>query len=145
MAIEQDFPDISDTFEPYKRKSHESYMNEDQLKHFKEILVQWRDRLMMDVERTVHHMQDDAAQLPDPMDRATQEEGFNIELRTRDRERKLIIKINRALELIDKKAYGYCQTCGVEIGIGRLEARPTAMQCVSCRSIREIKERQLHG
>ena len=132
-------------FQPYQPQQGESYMSDEQLSHFRHILKQWRLDLMQEVDRTVHHMQDEAANFPDPADRATQEEEFSIELRTRDRERKLIKKIDRTIERLDQMDYGYCDTCGVEIGLRRLEARPTATQCVDCKSLDEIKERQLHG
>lgn len=118
-------------------------MNEKQLDHFKQILMDWREDLMQEVDRTVHHMQDDAANYPDPADRATQEEEFSLELRTRDRERKLIKKIDNTVELIAAYDYGYCDSCGIEIGIRRLEARPTANKCIDCKTLDEIKERQL--
>ncbi|HEX7037861.1 MAG TPA: RNA polymerase-binding protein DksA [Pseudomonadales bacterium] len=120
-------------------------MSEQQLAHFRAILLKWRQELMEEVDRTVHHMRDEAANFPDPADRATQEEEFSIELRTRDRERKLIKKIDQTLERLDERDYGYCDTCGIEIGLRRLEARPTATQCVDCKSLDEIKEKQLHG
>lgn len=132
-------------FTPYQPKKSEKYMNEAQLAHFKEILTNWRIELMEEVDRTVHHMQDEAANFPDPADRATQEEEFSIELRTRDRERKLIKKIDQTIDRVDQDDYGYCDTCGIEIGLRRLEARPTATQCVDCKSLDEIKERQIHG
>ena len=132
-------------FIPYKPKRGEAYMGPKQLDHFKDILQKWRTELMEEVDRTVHHMQDEAANFPDPADRATQEEEFSIELRTRDRERKLIKKIDQTIDRIDQEDYGYCDTCGVEIGLRRLEARPTATQCVDCKTLDEIKERQLHG
>jgi len=120
-------------------------MTEGQLAHLKEILVNWRTELMEEVDRTVHHMQDEAANFPDPADRATQEEEFSIELRTRDRERKLIKKIDKTIDLLELDDFGYCETCGIEIGLRRLEARPTATQCVDCKALDEIKERQIHG
>ena len=120
-------------------------MSEGQLAHLREMLVSWRRDLMEEVDRTVNHMQDEAANFPDPADRATQEEEFSIELRTRDRERKLIKKIDGTIERLDQDDYGYCDTCGIEIGLRRLEARPTATQCVDCKALDEIKERQLHG
>lgn len=120
-------------------------MNAPQLGHFRNILLDWRLELMEEVDRTVHHMQDEAANFPDPTDRASQEEEFSIELKTRDRERQLIKKIDQTVERIDQKDYGFCDTCGVEIGIKRLEARPTAAQCVDCKTLEEIRERQLHG
>jgi DnaK suppressor protein len=124
-------------FTPYKPKRGEDYMSEGQLEHLRTILSQWRTQLMEEVDRTVNHMQDDAANFPDPADRATQEEEFSIELRTRDRERKL--------DMLETDDYGYCETCGIEIGLRRLEARPTATQCVDCKALDEIKERQIHG
>ncbi len=132
-------------FTPYKPKKSEAYMSDGQVEHFRDILSKWRQELMEEVDRTVHHMQDEAANFPDPADRATQEEEFSIELRTRDRERKLIKKIDQTLDRLDQGDFGYCDTCGVEIGLRRLEARPTANQCVDCKSLDEIKERQLHG
>ncbi len=132
-------------FEPYKEKKGEKYMNEKQREHFTKILDAWKSELMHEVDRTVDHMKDDAANFPDPADRASQEEEFSLELRTRDRERKLIKKIDDSLSMITKEEYGYCETCGVEIGIRRLEARPTASQCIDCKSLDEIKEKQIKG
>ena len=132
-------------FTPYKAKRNEEYMSEGQLAHLRAMLSAWRTDLMEEVDRTVNHMQDEAANFPDPADRATQEEEFSIELRTRDRERKLIRKIDSTIERLDQDDYGYCETCGIEIGLRRLEARPTATQCVDCKALDEIKERQLHG
>lgn len=134
--------EVSD-FTPYKIKRGEEYMNEAQREHFKKILLNWRNELMQEVDRTVHHMQDEAANPPDPADRATLEEEFSIELRTRDRERRLIKKIDSTIELIAKDDYGFCDSCGVEIGIRRLEARPTANKCIDCKTLDEIKEKQL--
>jgi DnaK suppressor protein len=130
-------------FEPYKEKKGEEYMGEKQLQHFKNLLVAWKTELMEEVDRTVSHMQDEASNFPDPADRASQEEEFSLELRTRDRERKLIKKIDKTIEHIDADDYGFCDSCGVEIGIRRLEARPTATQCVDCKTLAEIKERQV--
>lgn len=132
-------------FTPYKEKKGEEYMNDKQLEHFRSILNAWKGELMEEVDRTVHHMKDEAANFPDPADRASQEEEFSIELRTRDRERKLIKKIDESLGELDNGDYGYCVTCGVEIGIRRLEARPTATQCIDCKSLDEIKEKQTRG
>jgi len=120
-------------------------MSEGQRAHFKGILLEWRRELMEEVDRTVPHLKDEAANYPDPSDRASQEEEFSLELRTRDRERKLIRKIEKTIELIDYDDYGFCETCGVEIGIRRLEARPTATECIDCKTLAELKERQLHG
>jgi DnaK suppressor protein len=120
-------------------------MNEEQKAHFRDILLQWKYQLMEEVDRTVSHLKDEAANYPDPADRASQEEEFNLELKTRDRERKLIRKIDNTLDLIDSDDYGYCESCGIEIGVQRLEARPTATQCIDCKTLDEIKERQLHG
>lgn len=129
-------------FSPYKEKKNEEYMNPDQKEHFKALLMAWKKELMEEVDRTVSHMKDEAANFPDPADRASQEEEFSLELRTRDRERKLIKKIDKTLELLGTEEYGYCEACGVEIGIRRLEARPTATLCVDCKTLDEIKERQ---
>lgn len=131
------------SIKPYEEKEGEEYMNEDQLKHFSVILNKWKSDLMMEVDRTVTHMQDEAANFPDPNDRATQESEFSLELRTRDRERKLIKKIDEALKEIESGNYGYCETCGIEIGIRRLEARPTATLCIDCKTLDEIREKQL--
>ena len=132
-------------FEPYQPKAGEEFMSPEQLQHFKGILQAWKRELMEEVDRTVHHMQDESANLPDPNDRATQEEEFSLELRARDRERKLIRKIDEALKSIDDGDYGYCEACGVEIGIRRLEARPTATLCIDCKTLAEIKEKQMGG
>ena len=132
-------------FTPYPLKKGEAYMNEAQRAHFHDILLGWKRELMEEVDRTVHHMQDEAANFPDPNDRATQESEFSLELRTRDRERKLIKKIDEALAGLDANEYGYCESCGVEIGIRRLEARPTATQCIDCKTLDEIREKQMTG
>lgn len=132
-------------FEPYKLKRGEEYMNEKQQAHFRQILLNWKAELMGEVDRTVSHMKDEAANFPDPADRATQEEEFSLELRTRDRERKLIKKIESTLELLDEEDYGFCESCGIEIGIKRLEARPTATLCIDCKTLAEIKEKQERG
>ena len=131
------------TFTPYVEKEGEEYMNEDQLKHFENILNNWKAELMHEVDRTVSHMQNDAANFPDPNDRATQESEFSLELRTRDRERRLIKKIDDALKEIESGDYGYCESCGIEIGIRRLEARPTATLCIDCKTLDEIREKQM--
>ncbi len=130
-------------FEPYKLKKGEKYLNESQEKHLRKILVDWRMTLMEEVDKTVNYLQDEASNFPDPADRAAQEEEFSIELRTRDRERKLIRKIDDTLERLEQGDYGYCDSCGIEIGLRRLEARPTAEKCVDCKSLDEIRERQL--
>ena len=132
-------------FTPYKEKKGEEYMNEKQMVHFRNILLSWKQQLMEEVDRTVHHMKDEAANFPDPADRASQEEEFSLELRTRDRERKLIKKIDQTLELIEQEDYGFCDSCGIEIGIRRLEARPTASLCIDCKTLAEIKEKQIVG
>lgn len=132
-------------FSPYKIKKGEEYMNDKQRDHFRDILNQWRKQLMEEVDSTVVHLKEDAASYPDPLDRASQEEGFNLELRTRDRERKLIKKIEQALDTIDEREYGYCEDCGTEIGIRRLEARPTATKCIDCKTFEEIREKQSGG
>jgi DnaK suppressor protein len=131
------------SFEPYQLKEGEEYMNKDQEAHFRAILGTWKKELMEEVDRTVHHMQDEAASFPDPNDRATQESEFSLELRTRDRERKLIKKIDDTIDLLDNHEYGYCEACGVEIGIRRLEARPTATLCIDCKTLDEIREKQM--
>jgi DnaK suppressor protein len=127
----------------YHETKGEEYMNEAQVAHFRNILLTWKKELMEEVDRTVHHMQDDAANFPDPNDRATQESEFSMELRARDRERKLIKKIDEALGHLDDNEYGYCEACGVEIGVKRLEARPTATLCIDCKILDEIREKQM--
>jgi DnaK suppressor protein len=130
-------------FEPYKAKRGEEYMNDAQEAHFEAILQAWKKALMEEVDRTVLHMKDEAANFPDPNDRATQESDFSLELRARDRERKLIKKIDEALDRLSGHDYGYCESCGVEIGIRRLEARPTATLCIDCKTLEEIREKQM--
>ena len=127
---------------PYQPKRGEEYMSDAQLEHFREILNAWKRELMFEVDRTVHHMQDEAANFPDPNDRATQESEFGLELRTRDRERKLLRKIDSALARIDDGSYGYCDETGEEIGLKRLEARPVATLCLEAQERRELAERQ---
>ena len=143
------FPPMTDgsvsvvAFTPYQERKGEEYMNEDQVEHFRNILFGWKHQLMEEVDRTLLHMQDEAANFPDPNDRATQESEFTLELRTRDRERKLIRKIDEAVMTLNIGDYGFCETCGVEIGIRRLEARPTATLCIDCKVLDEIRERQM--
>jgi DnaK suppressor protein len=129
-------------FTPYQPKRGEEYMNKDQLEHFRQLLLAWKRELMEEVDRTMLHMKDDAANFPDPNDRATQESEFGLELRTRDRERKLLKKIDSALGRIDDGSYGYCEETGDEIGLRRLEARPVATLCVEAQERRELAERQ---
>ena len=128
--------------QPYKPRRGEDYMSDAQLEHFAEILRSWKRELMFEVDRTVHHMQDEAANFPDPNDRATQESEFGLELRTRDRERKLLRKIDSALARIDDGSYGFCEETGEEIGLKRLEARPVATLCLEAQERRELAERQ---
>jgi len=128
--------------QPYIPKRGELYMNKEQCEHFREILQNWKRDLMEEVDRTVSHMKDEAANFPDPNDRATQEEEFSLELRTRDRERKLIRKIDEALKRIDDGSYGYCLETGEEIGIKRLEARPVATLSIEAQERRERREKQ---
>lgn len=127
----------------YKETRGEEYMNDKQTAHFRDILLAWKRGLMEEVDRTVHHMQDDASNFPDPNDRATQESEFSMELRARDRERKLIKKIDESMRNLDHGEFGYCEACGVEIGVKRLEARPTATLCIDCKVIDEIREKQM--
>lgn len=128
--------------EPYSIRRGEEYMSPEQLDHFRAILTSWKRELMNEVDRTVHHMQDEAANFPDPNDRATQESEFGLELRTRDRERKLLRKIDSALTRIDEGTYGYCDETGEEIGLKRLEARPVATLSLEAQERREMAERQ---
>lgn len=127
---------------PYAAQREDDYMGPEMVEHFRHILLAYKAQLMEKVNSTVHHMQDDSANLPDLNDRATLEEEFGLELRTRDRERKLIKKIEESLMRINENEYGFCETCGVEIGVRRLEARPTATLCVDCKTIEEMKEKQ---
>jgi len=130
---------------PYQEEFGEEYMNKKQQDHFRAILLQRKKEFMDEMERTVHHLQDEAANFPDPNDRATQEEEFGLVLRTRDRELKYIKNIEDALQRIDEGEYGYCEACGVEIGVRRLEARPTATLCIDCKTLDEIREKQMGG
>jgi len=130
-------------FAPYVPKKGEEYMNTKQLAHFRTILETLKQELMQDIERTVHTMQDEATAFADPNDRASQETDIALELRNRDRERKLIKKIDETLGRINAEDYGYCDKCGVEIGIKRLEARPTATLCIDCKELEEMREKQV--
>jgi DnaK suppressor protein len=128
--------------QPYVPKRGEQYMSKEQLEHFRTILTNWKQDLMLEVDRTVSHMKDEAANFPDPNDRATQEEEFSLELRTRDRERKLIRKIDEALGRIEDGSYGYCLETGEQIGVKRLEARPVATLSLEAQERRERREKQ---
>ena len=128
---------------PYVPKKGEEYMNKKQLAHFRNILVALKLELSQDIDRTVHTMQDEATVFADPNDRASQESDMALELRNRDRERKLIKKIEETIAKIESQDYGYCESCGVEIGLKRLEARPTATLCIDCKTLDELREKQL--
>ena len=128
---------------PYVPKKGEAYMSAPQRAHFKHILETLREELSADIERTVHAMQDEQTVFADPNDRASQESDMALELRNRDRERKLIKKINETIAKIDAEDYGYCESCGAEIGLKRLEARPTATLCIDCKTLDEMRERQV--
>jgi DnaK suppressor protein len=130
-------------FTPYQVKPDEEYMNDKQLDHFRKILNTWKSELSLDIDRTVHTMQDEVTMFADPNDRASQESDMALELRNRDRERKLIKKIDETLNKINEHDYGYCESCGVEIGLKRLEARPTATLCIDCKTLDEIREKQV--
>jgi DnaK suppressor protein len=130
-------------FTPYEAKADEEYMNAAQLDHFRKILNAWKAELSLDIDRTVHTMQDEVTMFADPNDRASQESDMALELRNRDRERKLIKKIDETLNKINEQDYGYCESCGVEIGLKRLEARPTATLCIDCKTLDEIREKQV--
>ncbi len=130
-------------FTPYVPKKNEEYMNPRQLAHFRKILEDWKAELSQDIDRTVHTMQDEATVFADPNDRASQESDIALELRNRDRERKLIKKIDETIAKIDAEDYGYCESCGVEIGLKRLEARPTATLCIDCKTLDEMREKQV--
>ena len=129
----------------YRPTENEPYMGKKQLKYFKEKLQAWKDEILQGNRETINGMQENVAPIPDLVDRAYSEADRALELRTRDRERKLIKKIDSTLELIENNDYGYCDACGVEIGIRRLEARPTATLCVDCKTLAEIKEKQIGG
>ena len=131
-------------FKPYQATEGEEYMNGDQLGHFKGLLAAWKHELMEKVDETVHHMQDESGNLPDPNDRASQESDFTMELRTRDRERRLIKKIDSSIKHLENGDYGFCGNCGEEIGIRRLEARPTADKCIDCKTLDEIREKHIN-
>jgi len=118
-------------------------MNSKQLAHFKKMLQEMKRELSQDIDRTVHTMQDEATIFADPNDRASQESDMSLELRNRDRERKLIKKIDETISRIDAGEYGYCESCGVEIGLKRLEARPTATLCIDCKTLDELREKQV--
>ena len=130
-------------FPPLKARVRQGYMNPKQLAHFKKMLAEMKRGLSQDIDRTVHTMQDEATIFADPNDRASQESDMSLELRNRDRERKLIKKIDETIVHIDAGEYGYCDSCGVEIGLKRLEARPTATLCIDCKTLDELRERQV--
>ena len=130
-------------FAAYVPKKGEEYMNPRQLAHFRRLLDDWKAELSSDIDRTVHTMQDEATIFADPNDRASQESDMALELRNRDRERKLIKKIDETVAKIEAGDYGYCEACGVEIGLQRLQARPTASKCIDCKTLEEIRERQV--
>ncbi|AKG09129.1 molecular chaperone DnaK [Moraxella bovoculi] len=133
------------TFAPYEPAKDEEYMSDKQLEHFRSLLLAWKGELMSEAERTKDYINEETSAMADINDRATQEEGFALALRTRDRERKLTRKIDKSIAEIDTGDYGYCETCGTEIGLKRLEARPTATQCIDCKTLSEMKEKQNLG
>jgi DnaK suppressor protein len=130
-------------FDAYVPKKGEEYMSAKQLAHFRKLLDDWKGELSQDIDRTVHTMQDEATVFADPNDRASQESDMALELRNRDRERKLIKKIDETIAKIEAGDYGYCEACGVEIGLQRLQARPTASKCIDCKTLEELRERQV--
>ena len=129
----------------YKGRKGEKYMSAAMKKHFNAVLIEWREHLREEMQKTFDHLKNKGESYADPIDRASQEEEFAFELRTRDRERKLINKIASSLDQIKQDDYGYCYACGIEIGVKRLEARPTATHCIDCKTLDEIKEKQLGG
>ncbi|XBC38353.1 MAG: RNA polymerase-binding protein DksA [Buchnera aphidicola (Floraphis choui)] len=131
--------------QPYENTKDEKYMNTKQINHFKKILLAWATQLKNDIPKKKPYIQEKATNFPDPIDRAVQEEEFSFELRHRDRERKLINKIEQTLKKVEENDFGYCDSCGVEIGIRRLEARPTANLCIDCKTLAEIREKQMLG
>ena len=145
ITTPSDYDSFAKSFVPYKISKTEKYMNKSQQKHFINILNSWKNALDNEQEKTEKLIQQDQSNFPDSLDRASKEEEFMLELRKRERERKLISKIELSLKDIEDDLYGYCETCGVEIGIKRLEARPTATQCIDCKTVDEIKEKQQYG
>jgi DnaK suppressor protein len=139
MAVELSRKSVT----PYAAKKGEEYMSARQRTHFRKILEQLKGELSEEIDRTVHTMQDEATVFADPNDRASQESDMALELRNRDRERKLIKKIDETIARIDANDYGYCDSCGVEIGLKRLEARPTATLCIDCKTLDELREKQV--
>jgi DnaK suppressor protein len=135
--------ELHKAFPPYKAKASEEYMNPKQRSHFRKMLEAMKRDLSQDIDRTVHTMQDEATIFADPNDRASQESDMSLELRNRDRERKLIKKIDETIARIDAGEYGYCESCGIEIGLKRLEARPTATLCIDCKTLDELREKQV--
>ena len=133
------------SIKPYTLKKTEKYMNVKQKQHFQDILGSWKEKLQLEQDRTADKIQKNVSHFPDESDRATHEEEFTLELRTRERERKLLSKINESIDDLKSDDYGYCASCGIEIGIRRLEARPTATRCIDCKTIEEIHERQQYG
>ena len=133
------------SIKPYALKKNEKYMNAKQKQHFIAILDSWAEQLQIEQDRTADKIQDNVSNFPDESDRATHEEEFTLELRTRERERKLLSKIIESIDDLKSNDYGYCASCGIEIGIRRLEARPTATRCIDCKTIEEIHERQQFG
>ena len=130
---------------PYAAKKGEKYMNKKQQEHFRHKLLVWHQELEDEIARTVHQLRDEPDNSPDPNDRASQETDMSLELRSRDRERKLIKKIDESIARMDAGDYGYCDVCGIEIGLERLEARPTAELCIDCKTLDEIREKQMGG
>ncbi|WP_367679152.1 RNA polymerase-binding protein DksA [Buchnera aphidicola] len=128
---------------PYREKKEETYMNDFQLEHFKKILIAWKNQLVFELDRKNSYPEDESTNFPDPIDRAVQEEEFSLKLRNKERERKIIKKIEHTLKKIDAKEFGYCTSCGIEIGIKRLEARPTANLCIDCKTLEEIRAKQI--
>ena len=140
-----DFSAFLNNFQPYRSKKSEKYMNKNQQRHFLGMLTAWKEALIEEQEKTEQLIQQDQSNFPDSLDRAAKEEEFMLELRKRERERKLIGKIDLSLKDLADDLYGYCESCGVEIGIKRLEARPTATKCIDCKTVDEIKEKQQFG
>ena len=145
IASPSDFSAFLKNFQPYRSNKTEKYMNKNQQKHFLGMLTAWKEALIEEQEKTEQLIQQDQSNFPDSLDRAAKEEEFMLELRKRERERKLISKIDLSLKDLEDNLYGYCESCGVEIGIKRLEARPTATKCIDCKTVDEIKEKQQFG
>lgn len=126
---------------PYDEHTEEEYMCENQLSHFRDYLNAWKNHLLNTSELTAGQIQGDATIIPDANDRASYESNLGFLLKRNGRERKLVTRINKSISEIEKKTYGYCQSCSANIGLKRLEARPVANECIDCKSLAEDAEK----